>query len=81
MLVRFCQLDTSHSHQGKGNVCYECLHQIDLKASLWCILLINHLCERVQGTVGSATPGLVVLGAIRKQAEQAMGSNQQVALL
>ena len=30
--------------------------------------------ERAQPTVGGAIPGLVDLGSIRKQAEQAMGS-------
>ena len=38
-------------------------------------LVIN---GRVQPTLGGAIPGLVVLGSLRKQAEQAMGSISQV---
>jgi hypothetical protein len=35
-----------------------------------CIFLINDWCWRAQSTVGSAIPGPVVLGCIRKVAEQ-----------
>lgn len=34
--------------------------------------LLVHLCRRVPVTVGSDIPGLMVLGAIKKLAEQAM---------
>ena len=37
-----------------------------LYASLWYIFLIDDWCGRVQFTVFNVTPGLVVLGAIRK---------------
>jgi hypothetical protein len=38
------------------------------------IFLENNQCGRVQPTVGSAIPGQVVLGCVRKEAEQAMES-------
>lgn len=37
---------------------------------------IDDLCRRIWLAVGSAPPGLVVLGAIRKQAEKALGGKQ-----
>ena len=49
----------------------KCLHWVGLWAS---IFLNEDSCGRFQLTVGGATPGEVVLGIIRKQAEQAIGS-------
>lgn len=49
-------------------------HSVGLWASLKYIFLIDDLCGRTKITVGGANPGLIVLGAIRKQVEQAMRS-------
>ena len=49
-----------------------CPHQTGPKTSL---------CVRAPPTVGSASPGLVVLDAIRKQAEQVMGSKPVSSIL
>ena len=49
-------------------------HQIGLRASLWYGLLISDCYGQAQFTVSSATPGLVVLSVIRKQAKQAIRS-------
>jgi hypothetical protein len=45
----------------------KCLHNIQLRST--CLM------GRAQPIVGGAIPGLVVLDSVRKQAEQAMGSN------
>ena len=50
----------------------KCLHQIGPWASLWYIYLLGDGCERAELTVVCATPGLVILGAVREQAEQVM---------
>jgi hypothetical protein len=50
----------------------KCLHEIQL----WGIFSINDQGGRAQHLVGGAIPGLVVLGSIRKQAEQARGASQ-----
>ena len=52
----------------------KCLSQIGLLSSLWGIFLINDRWGRAQPTVGGASPEQMILGCIRKQAEQAMGS-------
>ena len=44
------------------------LHEIQL----WCIFLVGD--QGGRALVGDAIPGLVVLGSIRKQGEQARGS-------
>lgn len=46
-----------------------CLHQMPVDKSVGCF----PWCERAQPTVGSATPGQVVLGCLRKVAGQAWG--------
>jgi hypothetical protein len=48
----------------------ECLHEIQLKA----IFSISDQWERAQPTVNGAKPWLMVLGSIRKRAEQVRGS-------
>lgn len=50
----------------------KCLHQMGLWASLWGTFFVDDWCGRAQLAVGGAIPEQVVLGSIRKQAEQAM---------
>lgn len=51
------------------------VHPMDnLESKSVVILLINGGCGSAQPTVGGATPGLLVFGAIRNQAEEAMMS-------
>lgn len=63
MPVGLRQLDTNRSHLGRG----DCLHETGLQAHAPGIFLINDRC-------GSAIPGSVVLGYIRKQADGAKWS-------
>lgn len=63
---------TQDSHFGRGS-----LNQDNGPAGLKSLLgnfLINDWCERAHPSVDSATPGLVVLGALSKQGEQAKSS-------
>ena len=48
----------------------KCFYEIQL----WGIFSISDLWERVQPIVGGATPGLLILNSIRKQAKQALRS-------
>lgn len=48
-----------------------CFYQIGLWVSLRGIFLVDDACGRIQLTMGGAIPGEMVLGALRKQAEQA----------
>ena len=64
------QLDICHLRGGKSQV-RKCLRS-GLWASLYGIFLISDWWGRAQPIVGGAIPGQVVLGSIRKQAEQAM---------
>lgn len=49
-----------------------CIHKIGLWASLLVIFLIRYSRGKIQQNVVGTTPGQVVLGCIRIQAEQAM---------
>ena len=55
----------------------KCLYEIQLQD----IFLISDLWGKAQPMVGGTIPGLVVLGSIRKQAEQAMVSKPVRTLL
>jgi hypothetical protein len=52
----------------------KCCHQTGPWQGFGCILLINDWCGKALITGGDATPGLVVLGPLRKQAEWTMWS-------
>jgi hypothetical protein len=52
------------------------LHKTGPQASLGDIFLVSDWCRGSQLPVGSATPGQVSLGAIRKQAEQSIRASQ-----
>ena len=68
-------MSTGHgleSLQRKETQLRKCLHEIDLAVSIFLISdQWGRALGRAQSIVGGATPGLVVLGSIRKQAEQA----------
>lgn len=48
----------------------KCLYLTDLWESLCCIFLIHYRCGRKQLPVGRVMPGMVVLGAVRRQPTQ-----------
>lgn len=54
----------------------ECLHKNDQCTNLKCILLIDCWCGRSQPTIEGATPEMIVLGYIRKQAEHTIRNKQ-----
>lgn len=56
-------------------------HHIGLWGSRQCIFLTDEWCERVQLSTGDTTLGLMVLGAIRRQIDQAMGSKTVSSIL
>lgn len=56
-------------------------YQITLWSSLWCIFVIDDWHKRAQHTIDSASSGTVVVGALRKQDEEAMKSKSIAALL
>ena len=69
-----CQLDTSWSHQRGGSSIEKKNASVRLsyrQGNLQDIFSISDWWRRAQPIVGGATPRLLVLGSIRKQAEQA----------
>lgn len=61
----FCQLDIERKRQFKKMPLLNWPGR-----NLWCVFFSNGF-GKTQATIGSATPGQVVLGCIRNQAEQA----------
>ena len=72
--VDYCQLDTAGVTWDKEPWLRCCLHPIACTQSIVCIFLVNSICREAQSTLGSVTPGTVVLGGVRKQVEQVMRS-------
>lgn len=70
----FRQLDTNQSYLERRISSEETPLSDGLQGSLSSILLIDDYSEIAQFTRGSTSRELVVLGAIQKQAEQAIGS-------
>lgn len=52
-----------------------------LWGSQQCIFLTDEWCERVQLSMGDTTPGMMMLGAIRRQIDQAMGHKTVSSIL
>lgn len=74
LLAQF--MSTWHKHESfwkRGPQLRKYSHSIGLWASQRCVFLIDSWCASAQSSAGVATPGLVVLAAVRKQAEQAIG--------
>ena len=58
----------------------KCLHEIQLRAIYNCkTISISDQWERVQPVVGEATAGWIILGSVRKQAEQASKQHPSMA--
>ena len=68
--VNLTQLESS---ERRGPQLRKCLYKVGLKVGLWCgeHFLNCDWYGKAQPTVGSAAPSLVVLGSVRKQAEEA----------
>lgn len=54
----------------KGPQLIKCPHQTGLWANLWFVFLIDGLCVRAQLTMCNTAPGLVVLDARKRHAEE-----------
>lgn len=76
-LIHFPMIHSRHKLEGFGGerghqLSEKMCQSIYLKTILWCIFLIDDWFERTQFTEDAITPGLVVLGIIRRQVEQAI---------